>query len=97
MRGVDGRFSDVPFHKPDSDPEIYREDVFVDGARCFLLHGALTIEECDYYLRETENVGYSSIGDEYPASYRNNWRVLSLIPELTDLLYARIKPFLTRK
>ena len=38
----------------------------------------LSKEECEKYIKETENAGYDSLTSEYPAQYRSNDRLLTL-------------------
>jgi hypothetical protein len=92
----DARFSKVAYAPPGGG-EIERQNVGeLPGARAFLLHNVLSAEECNHYISATEDAGYSSIAAEYPTAYRNNWRVLALMPEFMNDLWDRIKPFIYR-
>ena len=74
-----------------------RQDLNVPGSRCFLLHDLLTEEECRHYIKETERIGYSDLSDVFPADYRSNDRVLAICEPLTECLWKRVEPFLTRR
>ena len=78
-------------------PSISRKDLKVPGSRCFLLHGLLTLEECNFYIRETERVGYSDLSGVFPPEYRCNDRVLAICPPLADCLWKRIEAHLSRR
>ncbi len=78
-------------------PEITRQDLDVRGARCFLLHGLLTADECQHYVAETERIGYSDLSGVFPPEYRSNDRILTLSEPLVEGLWRRIEPLLSRR
>ena len=78
-------------------PNTTREELNVPGARCFLLHGLLTPKECDYYIKETERIGYSDLSGLFRPEYRSNDRVLAICQPLVDCLWKRIEPHISRK
>jgi hypothetical protein len=76
---------------------IRRETVKVaDDARVFLLHNLLTPTECQHYIRETEEIEYRDLTNEFEDAYRSNQRILVLSEKLADLLWLRMAPHLER-
>jgi hypothetical protein len=71
---------------------IRRVDLKTDGA--FLLYNVLSPKECEYYIAQTEALGYSSLEGEYNPRYRKNDRVICVSLELAKLLFDRVKPFI---
>jgi hypothetical protein len=59
-----------------------------------LLRNVLSKEECQFFIKQAEEMNMKSVGlDNYPTSYRNNDRVISESFGLSSLLFKRIKPF----
>ena len=76
---------------------IKREElVNIPNGHCFILNNLLTPEECDFYIKECEKVGFSCLADQFPSYYRINDRVLTLSFEMADAIFARMEPLLTR-
>ena len=78
-------------------PKTTREELNVPGARCFLLRSLLTPEECRYYVKETERIGYSDLSALFPREYRSNERVLAICQPLVECLWTRLQPHLSRR
>lgn len=62
----------------------------------FVLRNVLTKEECDYLIAETESIGYQELHG-YSSSYRSNTRRIIYYDSMKNLLWERVKPFLTTK
>lgn len=63
----------------------------------FEVDGLLTPEECRHYIRAAETAGFESVAHEFPRQYRNNDRVMSLVPRVVErTLFARLLPVLRR-
>eukprot|EP01114_Cavostelium_apophysatum_P004788 TRINITY_DN15160_c0_g1_i1.p1 TRINITY_DN15160_c0_g1~~TRINITY_DN15160_c0_g1_i1.p1 ORF type:complete len:212 (+),score=28.94 TRINITY_DN15160_c0_g1_i1:63-698(+) len=58
---------------------------------CMVLYNVLSKEECDYFIEETERLGYQSLIGEYSPTYRDNDRVMVRDGGLADLVYKRVK------
>lgn len=79
-----------------SDP-AKRIEIFRNNPRysslCFLVKNFMSESECEHYIRQTEQVGFSSLEEEYPVAYRNNDRVLFYSEDLAKQLWHRLIPF----
>ena len=92
-------FIPLPFCQSlnDKPTNIKREELTnIPNSHCFILNNLLTPEECAFYIKECEKVGFSCLADEFPSHYRINDRVLTLSQEMADALFARMEPLLTR-
>ncbi|KAL0486815.1 hypothetical protein AKO1_001153, partial [Acrasis kona] len=65
------------------------EKVKFKSARCYHFKNVLKADECDYYIKSTEELGYESLEKEYPQEYRNNDRVLVRSFALAEELYKK--------
>ena len=71
-----------------------------DGEQIFAIHDFLSPEECDHYIRFTENIGYhpapimTSFGPRMASEVRNNERVMIDDVKWANLLWARAEPFI---
>lgn len=61
---------------------------------CFILENVLTLDECEYLIRESKKIGYESLKTEFPQQERDNNRVLLNSEELASELWNRIKEFI---
>eukprot|EP01089_Gocevia_fonbrunei_P023081 TRINITY_DN957_c0_g1_i1.p1 TRINITY_DN957_c0_g1~~TRINITY_DN957_c0_g1_i1.p1 ORF type:complete len:222 (+),score=41.65 TRINITY_DN957_c0_g1_i1:23-688(+) len=58
----------------------------------FILKNVLSEKECKYLIEESEKLGYKNTN--YPKYYRSNLRLMVNHPQLTDLVWSRVKKFL---
>jgi predicted 2-oxoglutarate/Fe(II)-dependent dioxygenase YbiX len=71
----------------------------LDGEQVFVVHGLLSPEECQEYIRITEHIGYSAAPITTPSGplmapgVRNNERVMIDNPAWAARLWKRAKPF----
>lgn len=49
-----------------------------DLQNAFVIDNFLSSSECDHYIKETENLGYKSLEEDYPKEYRDASRVVLL-------------------
>ena len=54
-----------------------KQAINVPGARCFTIDNFLTADECNYFIKQTEALGYETLKKEYPAEYRDNERYVN--------------------
>ncbi|KAF0973069.1 hypothetical protein FDP41_008733 [Naegleria fowleri] len=79
----------------DSDNEHKHTEEIENHDRCIYIGSLLTSSECSELIQATTQLGYESIEHEYPKEYRSSERVLVLCKKLADMLWQRIKPYLT--
>eukprot|EP00698_Gefionella_okellyi_P001473 TRINITY_DN1140_c0_g1_i7.p1 TRINITY_DN1140_c0_g1~~TRINITY_DN1140_c0_g1_i7.p1 ORF type:complete len:288 (+),score=28.12 TRINITY_DN1140_c0_g1_i7:28-864(+) len=74
------------------DPSaMQRIELPVDGA--FLLKGFLSDAECQYFIAESEKIGYTPPGELFDVRYRTNDRIVAISVATAELLFERVKPF----
>jgi predicted 2-oxoglutarate/Fe(II)-dependent dioxygenase YbiX len=66
-----------------------------DG-RLLQLDGVLSPAQCDAVITRAEAVGYAATGREYPATYRNNDRLVVDDEALAAAVFSRLLPHLPR-
>src|SRR5690242_3439099 len=62
---------------PSSSPRtlvLPRFDVSLPGSRIFVLDNFLTQADCEYFIKQSKKIGYSSLTPEFQEEYRNNKR-----------------------
>ena len=64
---------------------------------CFLLRGVFSRSECARIIQEAERSGFQETGADYPASYRNNDRLVRDDAALAEAFFARIRAFLPER
>lgn len=67
-----------------------------DREHC-ILHNVLTPEECSVLMQDSEKLGYTSLSDEYQASYRSNTRVMVTDKKLAKKIWKRVKSHIPRE
>lgn len=76
----------------DEDDKKDEEVEYLNQDKCFYLGSILNYSfECKALMNASDDVGYSSIENEYPKEYRNSERALIKSKKLADLLWNRIK------
>lgn len=63
-------------------PNVKRKDLKFG----FSLENLLTSEECEFYLKETDQYGFKSLEKEYPKQYCNAERCVVFSKEFSNLL-----------
>lgn len=58
--------------------------------RCALIHGFLSVRECEALVRAAEQLGFNDAGADYPPSYRDNDRMVADDPALAARLFERL-------
>ena len=99
LETAENNFILLPFCQSlnDKPNNIKREELTnIPNSHCFTLNNLLAPEECDFYIKECEKVGFSCLADQFPSYYRINDRVLTLSHEMADAIFNRIEPLLTR-
>ena len=68
-------------------------DVLLESPQglCTVTRNAFTSEACAAWIQRTEALGYRPTGARYPASYRDNDRLVFDDPELAATLFARMR------
>jgi hypothetical protein len=70
---------------------VKRVDIFPETDKvCFRLLNALTKEECEFIIRETEKIGYAQM-PEYSPSYRSNTRIILNADPIMKEIWNRVK------
>jgi hypothetical protein len=62
----------------------------------FYIDNFLSSQECEFYCQQTEKIGYKSIEQDYPTTYRSCERVCLLSRDFSDLIWKRLNPHLTK-
>jgi len=86
-------YPELPLFRSSEHRLELSRDALVAG---FQVRHLLLDDECHFYIRETEAVGYKSIEWEYEKSYRDCERLVVTSPGLSRLLWSRLIPLLTR-
>lgn len=58
---------------------------------CFTLNELLSPQQCQMFIDQAESNGYRAMGADYPASYRDNDRIVLDDPELAAHLFTILK------
>jgi len=68
-------------------------DVLLESPQglCTVTRGAFSPEACAAWIQRTESLGYQPTGARYPASYRDNDRLVFDDPQLAATLFARMR------
>ena len=96
----DARSRHVELDTPDTlftaTPSIVREDVV---GRAFALRNILTPAEAATYVASAQRSGFghSDVSQEFPASLRNNSRLIHFSDALALALYRRLAPYLAHR
>jgi len=70
----------------------------VNGQRGVLLRNVLSKQECEFFIRQAEDLGLDSVGKAgYDVSYRNNDRVIATSEDVANMLLDRISPFIQQE
>eukprot|EP01080_Neovahlkampfia_damariscottae_P008677 gene8677-624_t len=65
---------------------------FLKQHSAFLLKNVLSPEECQHFIKETEEIGFQKLYGYHP-SYRNNTRIIIQDDDLVQVIFNRIKKF----
>ncbi|MFI6365477.1 2OG-Fe(II) oxygenase [Nocardia sp. NPDC050630] len=68
--------------------------IAAEARTCFLLRGVFDAAECAEIIDTATDSGFAPTGAHYPASYRNNDRLVRDDPVLADALFSRIAEYL---
>jgi hypothetical protein len=68
------------------------EEIIKNSA--WVLSNVFTEDECNKLIEYGNSIGYESIEDEYPCTYRNNTRFIKTLPSFARELYMRISKFI---
>lgn len=71
-------------------PSVTVELPLGNAVRCVLVHGFLSASECEALVDAAEKRGFASAGSDYPASYRDNDRIVADDPALARRLFERL-------
>lgn len=72
--------------------EITKENILGESG-AFILRNVLSPEECEFYIKETEKIGYEDCHGYHP-KYRSNKRIIICDENLAEIVYERVKKFL---
>ncbi|MBL4843991.1 MAG: 2OG-Fe(II) oxygenase, partial [Planctomycetes bacterium] len=74
---------------------LARQEILSDShGTCYLLGGAFDPQECAAWIEATEARGYEATAGDYPASYRDNDRLMFDDPALAETLFERMRDHL---
>lgn len=74
----------IPYNKP------VLKNLHIPNAKVFCLRQFFTKEECQYYVQQSEKIGYQSLQHEYPLEYRNSERCLVRSKQVSDAIWKRL-------
>lgn len=80
---------------PKEIPTIQCQEIIPN--KCWVLNSVFTPEECKKFINLSNKIGFESLNNEYPVSYRNNTRFILSSPSLEKELYKRIKDFIPQE
>ncbi|KAK7471519.1 hypothetical protein BaRGS_00035858 [Batillaria attramentaria] len=91
----EGELKSIPV-PPQTDEEmcIRRSEILDFGDEGFLLHNVLSSTECQHFISEGEKAGFEKIHGARN-NYRSNLRITFDSALLSDLLWKRIRPWLS--
>ena len=77
---------------PKEIPKIEYQEIIPN--KCWVLNNVFTHEECNKFINLSNKIGFESLNDEYPVSYRNNKRFILSSTSLEKEIYKRIKDYI---
>eukprot|EP01120_Amphizonella_sp_Union-15-10_P016370 TRINITY_DN8614_c0_g1_i1.p1 TRINITY_DN8614_c0_g1~~TRINITY_DN8614_c0_g1_i1.p1 ORF type:complete len:219 (+),score=23.61 TRINITY_DN8614_c0_g1_i1:39-695(+) len=82
---------------PQVKKQIQKKDLVVTDTKkhAFQLFNVLTPEECEFFIRDSERLGYKHTS--YPKDYRSNTRVMVEHPGFAKELWERVQEFIPSK
>ncbi len=80
---------------PDFDAtKITKIDLLPDS-QCFVLNNVFTQSECDSLILQGETYGFQDLEGTYTQTYRNNKRIINFNDQLQQILWNRIKCYVS--
>jgi hypothetical protein len=82
-------------HTTPTQIELITQEIVFPGENkvCFLLRNVLTHAECQFLIKESEELGYDTL-KEYRQDYRDNSRAIVHQKALAEEIFTRVKRFL---